>query len=77
MSSKPTTDSWPGTATPSRSAAASTPMACVSEAAKIADGGAGDFSSCAACSAAAAVSCGPCLIRPGSTSIPAAARACL
>ena len=59
MSSKPTTDSWPGTATPSRSAAASTPMAWVSEAAKIADGGSGDFSSCAACSAATAASCGP------------------
>ena len=55
MSSKPMTDSWPGTVTPSRSAAASTPMAWVSEAAKIAVGGSWAFSSWAACSAAVAV----------------------
>ena len=52
-------------------------MAWVSDAAKIADGGSGDFSSCAACSAATAASCGPRRIRPGSASMPAAARACL
>src|SRR5215470_17584318 len=76
MSSKPITDSPPGTGTPSRSAAASTPMAWVSEAAKIAVGGWADLSSWTACSAAAAASCGPRLIRPGSGSMPAAARAC-
>ena len=52
-------------------------MAWVSEAAKIADGGSDDFSSRAACSAATPASCGPRRIRPGSTGMPAAARACL
>jgi hypothetical protein len=71
MSSEPVTESRPGTGTPSRSAAASTPMAWVSDAVKIAVGGRGDFSSWAA----TAVSCGPRLIRHGSGSMPAAARA--
>ena len=38
MSSKPMTDRSPGTASPARAAASSTPKACTSEAAKMADG---------------------------------------
>jgi len=72
MSSNPMTESSCGTRTPSRSAAASTPMAWVSEAAKIAVGGSGIASNSAAIASALAGSCGPSLVSDGSTPIPAA-----
>ena len=72
MSSKPITESWPGTATPSRSAAASTPIAWVSEAAKIAVGGSGRPSSSEVNASAWAGPCGPTLISSWSAAAPAA-----
>ena len=52
MSSNPITDSWPGTVRPHRSAAASTPIAWVSDAAKMADGRSGSASNSAASASA-------------------------
>ena len=59
ISSKPITDSWPGTPMPHRSAAVSTPIAWVSDAAKMADGRSLSASSSAASAAAFARPCGP------------------
>ena len=66
MSSKPITDSSPGTGRAARSAAARTPIACLSDAAKTAEGGSGSDSSFAASASAFASPCGPRRTRPRS-----------
>jgi hypothetical protein len=75
MSSKPTTDSRPGTSIPRASAASSTPSASKSEPAKIAVGGSDNARSDSAISRASCRLSVPVRMKPAGGTIPAAASA--